>query len=133
LRVVFVTPVLGPLGAVLLELMVLLPLLWWTAGRVCQRMAIGSRDARFMVGLTALATLLSLEAGFAVAAIKISFSDYIEGIVSPAGLIGLAGQAMLAWLPALHAETNAKDPKRASQQTKGANTSREWSWPRFQH
>jgi hypothetical protein len=131
--VVFVTPVTGQVGAVLLELTVLLPLLWWTAGRICQRMAIGARDARFMVGLTALATLLSLEAGFAMAAIKISFSDYIEGIVSPAGLIGLAGQAMLAWLPALHAETNAKDGQRVVQQAAGAKTSREWSWPRFQH
>ena len=54
-----------------------------------------------MSGLTALAVLLTLETGFAIRLMQQDFGTYLRGVASPAGLIGLAGQLMLAWRPAL--------------------------------
>lgn len=54
-----------------------------------------------MAGLTALAVLLPLETGFAILLMKQDLGTYLRGVASPAGLPGLAGQLMLAWLPTL--------------------------------
>ncbi len=135
LRVVFVTPAVGSVAAVLLELTIFLPLLWWGAGRICKCMKVSARNARFMVGLTALATLLSLETCFALAGVKLSVEAYLAGITTPTGLIGLAGQAMLAWLPALHGApaSRARLSPRRGHEGQNSKSRRERTWPRFQH
>lgn len=135
LRVVFVTPAVGSVAAVLLELTILLPLLWWGAGRICKGMKVSGRNPRFMVGLTALATLLSLETCFALAGVKLSVGAYLAGITTPTGLIGLAGQAVLAWLPAMHGAPapRARLSPRRGHEGQNSKSRREGAWPRFQH
>lgn len=102
-RVVFMTGVVGPIAAVVVELFVLLPILWFVAGWICDRSKIATYGARFVVGLTAVALLLSLEAVFALGVMKQTLATYISSVISPAGLIGLCGQLVLAWLPTLSA------------------------------
>lgn len=102
-RVLIVAPLLGALAAVGVELAVFLPLLALTAANVCRTFRIDTRDARHMVGLTALAFLLGLEALFAIQTTREGMAAYLRGLTSPPGLLGLAGQLMLAWLPALFA------------------------------
>lgn len=100
LRVVFVAPALGPVPAVLLEVALFLPVLWWAVRVVCEKAAIARFDARCMVGVTAFTTLLAMEFGFALTVMQLSFQGYVATILSPAGLIGLAGQAGLLVMPA---------------------------------
>ncbi|HEX7789934.1 MAG TPA: hypothetical protein VF467_05330 [Afipia sp.] len=103
-RVVFVTGAVGPIAAVVVELFVLLPILWFVAGWICGVWKVAACSARYVVGLTAVALLLALEVVFAIGVMKQTLATYMGGVMSPAGLIGLGGQLMLAWLPALSAK-----------------------------
>ena len=109
-RVVFVADAIGPTASIILELFVLLPVLWFVARSICDRWKIATYGARSVVGLTAVALLLSLEAVFAIGVMKQEPAAYIGSIKSPAGLIGLCGQLLLAWLPALSARQRPKSP-----------------------
>ena len=109
-RVIFVVGAIGPIASVILELFVLLPILWFVARWICDRWKIATYGACFVVGLTAVALLLSLEAVFAGGVMKQALAAYIGSVLSPAGLIGLCGQLLLAWLPALSARQLRKSP-----------------------
>lgn len=112
LRRMFLTPMLGAVGAVLLELPILLVFSWVIAGRIDQRMQIPARwRERALIGIVAFSVLMLAEIGLAVAAFAMSLPEYLQNFQSLEGVIGLAGQLVFAVIPLLRLLTgNATSP-----------------------
>jgi len=101
IRVALVAPAVGPIGAVALELLVMLPLVWAASGRAIQRVAL---ESVLPLGYVAFATMMSLEFAFATLALKQGAGEFFAGMVTPAGLIGLAGQLSVIAFPLIRRE-----------------------------
>lgn len=99
-RVLLVAPRLGEMGAVLLELPVILAVSWWTCGGLARRFAVPSAPGdRLVMGLVAFVALQTAEVLLAVLAFGRSPVGYLAGLITPAGGIGLAGQIVFALFP----------------------------------
>lgn len=100
LRVLFVAPALGPVGAVLVELPLMLGLLWPLCRWLVERWRIADRAwPRIAMGATAFACLLAAEYALAILGFGQSLSEVIAGLTRPEGLLGLAGQIGFAAFP----------------------------------
>ncbi len=102
LRVTFVAPALGPFLAVLLELPLMLALSWFVCRAVIRRCAV-PRDvsARALMGAVAFALLIAAELALAVFGFGATLSNALAAWRTPAGALGLAGQAVFAAFPLL--------------------------------
>lgn len=89
----------GPLLAVALELPLLLTASARLAATLVRRHALSPRSAAAM-GLIAFALLMLAERGLS-AAFGQSAAAWLAALATPAGLLGLAGQAVFGALPAL--------------------------------
>ena len=99
-RVLWVAPRLGELGAVAAELPLMLGAGWWWARIVlCHARLPDLRSARWM-GALAFAVLLVSECALAALLFGTPPPQWARGLAAPAGLLGLAGQAVWALLPA---------------------------------
>jgi hypothetical protein len=101
LRVVVLAPRVGALGAVAVELPIILALSWFACGFIVARLRVPPRfDARVEMGGVALALLLFTE--FALAA---AFGDgslsFAQSWLTAEGALGLAGQILFAAFPVL--------------------------------
>lgn len=105
-RTLAVAPRIGEFPAVALELPVILAVSWVVAGRVLRRwpVAVGGVPALLAMGLLAFAVLILAEAALAVLAFGQSLPGWLAGLATPAGLLGLAGQAGFALVPAIRAQ-----------------------------
>jgi hypothetical protein len=97
-RVLILTPALGALGAVLLELPIVLALSWWVAGRVLRRWP---DVVRWQIGALAFAMLIAAEVGLAVTLMGQTPAAFGAGLMTLPGAIGLAGQIVFGLIPAL--------------------------------
>ncbi len=89
----------GELGAVLVEMPVILAVCWWSAGRVARRFAVpGDVRARVAMGGAAFALLMAAEWALVAATGE---ETLLEHWSRPAGLLGLAGQLAFAAFPAI--------------------------------
>lgn len=96
-RVTLVAPALGPLVAVALEVPLVLCLSWWAAGRVLGRWPL-STWPRAGLSLLAFIVLMLLELATAIAFGQTP-AQFLTGMTTPAGALGLAGQIGFALMP----------------------------------
>lgn len=96
-RVSLIAPVTGPLIAVALEVPVVLALSWTLAGRIDLSPTTPGRAA---MALLSFALLMSLELLTALAFGQ-TLAQFLTAMTTPAGALGLAGQAGFALVPLL--------------------------------
>ncbi|HRK23480.1 MAG TPA: hypothetical protein PLQ11_00860 [Beijerinckiaceae bacterium] len=100
IRVSLVTPRIGPLWAVLVEVPVMLVLLWPLARRIASHWLVAVAFApRLAMGTAALATLLTAEVALGMIGFNQGLDDVVGRLASPEGLFGLAGQIAFASFP----------------------------------
>jgi hypothetical protein len=100
LRVLVLVPRLGELVAVMLELPLMLTASWFICRRVVRHHAVAPDAApRLAMGAAAFALLMVAEFALAVSAFGRSPGAFRAGLVTPAGAIGLAGQALFGLWP----------------------------------
>ncbi len=105
LRTLWLVPRIGELAAVALELPLMLGASWLWARRLLHGKAITPGQALAM-GACAFALLMASEA-LLVTAMGEPIGQWIAGMGSPAGTLGLAGQIAFALIPWLAARTRA--------------------------
>ena len=99
-RVLWVAPRLGELGAVAAEVPLMLGAGWWWARIVLRHARLPDlRSARWM-GALAFAVLLVSECALAALLFGTPPPQWARALAAPAGLLGLAAQAVWALLPA---------------------------------
>lgn len=99
-RVLWVTPRVGPVIAVLLETPLVLLAGWIVARRVLRGAPDGDMGGRVLMGALAFILLMALEFGLGDLLGR-PIGDQLAGMGTPAGVIGLAGQVVFAAIPAL--------------------------------
>ncbi|WP_431284795.1 hypothetical protein ACQW02_08285 [Humitalea sp. 24SJ18S-53] len=97
IREFLLVPAMGRIGALLVELPLLLLFCAWIAPRIIRRFAV---RARLAMGLCALALLLVLEFLAGVALRGWDLAEWLADFATPPGLLTLAAYAVFAWLPA---------------------------------
>lgn len=103
-RVLLLLPRLGPTTAVLLELPIILTASWYASGAWMRRLGVGAEfRVRVVAGVLALLTLIVLELLLAIGLFRSSMQEYLAGLRSSSGTIGLAGQVCFATFPLLDA------------------------------
>lgn len=98
-RTLWVAPRLGTVAAVAAELPLMLAAGWWWAGTVLRRARLPDRHSARRMGAWAFAVLLVSECALAGLLFGTPPLDWARGLVTPAGMLGLAGQAVWALLP----------------------------------
>lgn len=103
-RVLVVAPAIGPAAAVFLEVPIVLAASWLVA-RWLLRDRHFQFPQRLAVGGIAFALLMVSEALLAAAIFGQSLSQWIAAVLTPLGLVGLAGQLGFAVMPCLTPES----------------------------
>lgn len=98
-RTLWLTPQIGALPAVLCEVPLTLAASWWAARRLTARFGIAGRDEALTMGLIAFVLLMAAEVTLARMLSGLSPGDWLHGMASPAGAVGLAGQVLFALMP----------------------------------
>jgi hypothetical protein len=99
IRVLWVIPRLGEVRAVLIEGPLVLALSWVVAGAVLRRWPLPDRHARVAMGGLAFLGLMLLEVALGRLVFGRSLAGILAQMVTPAGLIGLAGQIGFGLIP----------------------------------
>lgn len=100
IRTLVLIPALGEMGAVLVELPVILAAAWAICGQILRSRRLAAAEAAAM-GATAFVLLMLGEAGLSVWLAGRTLGDHLALYVQPAHLIGLAGQLVFAAFPLL--------------------------------
>jgi hypothetical protein len=103
LRVTLVSPAVGALAAVGLEVPIILLFSWYVAGRVRDRWPL-TRPAALAMGALAFFLLILAEFALAFALSGQTPFAYAAGFLTAPGALGLAGQVGFALIPALRAQ-----------------------------
>lgn len=98
-RTLWVLPRAGPVGAVLIELPVILAVSWGVARALLRRWPLDTPGALAM-GAFAFALLMLGEAGISVLLAGRSLAEHLALYARPEHLLGLLGQLVFAALPA---------------------------------
>jgi hypothetical protein len=107
-RVLLLSPLLGEMLAVLIELPVILLASWLICRKLIERLTVPSTlAARLLMGATALALLLSAEALMSVLLFERSLAGHLELYQTAEGLTGLAGQIVFALFPVIQLMTTS--------------------------
>jgi hypothetical protein len=109
IRVLWILPAMGPLVAVLLELPLVLLLSWWVSGSLIRRLAVPPTVLpRLLMGGLAFALLMLAELLLAVFAFGQTSADFLAGLATMAGLVGLSGQIVFGLMPLIRAQLLAR-------------------------
>ena len=104
LRVLAIAPRLGDIGAVAVELPLMLTLSWFVCAWIVRRQAVPAEAApRLVMGLAALGLVLVAESAVSVLAFGRSFGEHLDAYRAAAAQLGLAAQAAFAAFPLLQA------------------------------
>jgi hypothetical protein len=103
-RTLWLIPQIGEIAAVLVEVPLVLTLSWWVAGRVLRRWPLPGARARAALGALACAGLMVLELALGRFGFGRSLAAMLAAMVTPAGVIGLAGQVGFGIIPLLRQE-----------------------------
>ena len=106
LRTLFVAPVLGPMGAVMVELPLILTLAWIVSARILRRRLLRGTEA-IVMGASAFTLLMLAEAGVSVGLGGRSLAQHLALYAEAPHLLGLAGQLAFACIPALQTRLGA--------------------------
>lgn len=100
IRVLLVTPRVGPLAAVMMETPLVLIVSWAAArGTIAHfRIPAAARD-RLTLGLIAFALLMAVELALSVLAFGLTPVGYFAAWAAPAGALGFSAQAVFALIP----------------------------------
>lgn len=99
-RVTVLVPRVGELVAVMLEVPVMLTAAWFVCRRVVRHFAVPSAAGpRLAMGGAAFALLMVVEFALAVTAFGRSPGTFFASLATPAGALGLAGQAVFGLWP----------------------------------
>jgi len=99
-RVLLLAPRVGSTIAVSVETPVILAASWYVAGYWMKRLAVAAEiRTRTLVGVVAFITLMILEVALSVSLFHRSVGEYLAGLRSAAGAIGLAAQVCFATFP----------------------------------
>ncbi|KAA2235311.1 hypothetical protein [Salinarimonas soli] len=102
LRVLVVEPRLGGIGAVAVELPLMLAASWIACGAVLRRWPVPPQAGpRFLMGAIAFAALMTLELAVAVLGLGRSPAEHLASYREADKLMGLAGQLLFAVVPLL--------------------------------
>lgn len=100
LRVLVLEPLMGGPAAVALELPAMLALSWVLAGWIAARCRVPAAPrARLAMGGAALALLLVAEAALGMVGFGRNLAQHLAHYATPAGALGLAGQAVFGLMP----------------------------------
>jgi hypothetical protein len=100
-RTLWLIPQIGEVRAVLVEVPLVLALSWGVAGAVLRRWPLPAPQSRAVMGGVAFAGLMLLELALGRIGFGRSLPDLLAAMVTPAGLIGLAGQVGFGIIPLL--------------------------------
>ncbi len=100
IRTLMLIPVLGELGAVLVELPVILVIAWAVCGRLLRDRHLTTAEAATM-GASAFMLLMLGEAGLSLWLAGRTMAEHLALYAEPAHVIGLAGQLAFAAFPLL--------------------------------
>lgn len=99
-RVTVLVPLVGALGAVLLELPVILTASWILCGWILRRFDVAPEvSLRLVMGGVAFALLLGAEVVLSTVAFGRTPAGYLSSFATAEGAIGLAGQIVFALFP----------------------------------
>jgi len=98
-RTLWLAPRLGDLAALACELPLVLTASWLAARRVTRRFGVGTPGEALAMGLIAFALLMLAELALARVLAGQSVRQWAAGLATPAGALGLAGQAGFALMP----------------------------------
>lgn len=103
IRLLLLGPRLGATIAVSVEMPLILALSWYVCGAWMRFFVVGAEiRARMLVGIFSFVTLTVLELTLSITLFHRSIGEYLAGLRSPGGAIGLAGQVCFATFPLLH-------------------------------
>ncbi len=101
-RTIFLAPAAGELGAVLLELPVMLAASWIVCGYIVRRLTPApGRSQRAIMGAAAFTFLMSAEIVLALWLFDSTPAQLLAGWAAPSGMAGLCGQIAFAGFPLL--------------------------------
>jgi hypothetical protein len=99
-RVLYVIPHIGETAAVLIELPLLLVLSWWVCGKVLRHYSVPQRTGhRALMGWVSFTLLIVAELALARFAFGQTPVQFLDGLATPNGTIGLVGQIAFALFP----------------------------------
>jgi ABC-type amino acid transport system permease subunit len=105
-----IAPIFGDLPAIIIELAIILPLLWFVCGfLIRQRHVPAETGARILMGSTAFVLLIGFELVLAFA-FGATLDMWLFNFTQPAYLLGLAGQAAFALFPLIRLHLGADKP-----------------------
>ncbi len=99
LRVMWIAPWLGEVGAVLVEVPLVLAISWIAAGAALRRWPLRPWGDRAAMGAMAFVALMALELALGGFGFGRTPADMLRSMSTPAGLIGLAGQIGFGLIP----------------------------------
>lgn len=109
LRTLVLMPLLGELGAVLVELPVILSIAWWVCTRILRRWPLLPPAAAAM-GAVAFLLLMAAEAGLSMLLAGRSLAEHLALYAQLPHQLGLAGQLAFALFPWLQARRSQRPP-----------------------
>jgi hypothetical protein len=113
-RVFLIAPRLGELSAVLFEMPIMLLASWLACGIAIRAFDVSGAAAGLAMGAIAFALLILAEVALARLAFDRSLGDYLRGLATNAGAIGLAGQIAFGCIPAIRADNHPLFQRRKS-------------------
>jgi hypothetical protein len=102
LRVLVIAPLLGPVGAVMLEVPVILAASWLACGWTLRKVTVApAMPDRLAMGVTAFALLIAAEFAVSTVVFGRSPADFWASYAAADALLGLAAQIAFAAFPLL--------------------------------
>ena len=98
-RTLWLTPAIGAFAATLCEVPLTLALSWWAARRLTAHFRIAPGLEALAIGLAAFALLMLAEVSLARVLSGRSPGDWLRGMASAAGAVGLTGQVLFGLMP----------------------------------
>jgi len=103
-RVLLLAPRVGSTIAVTVETPIILTASWYVSNIWMKRLVVAPQiRTRILVGAVAFVTLMTLEVALSISLFHRSISEYLAGLRTLAGAIGLAAQVCFATFPLLNA------------------------------
>ncbi|MFM2306268.1 MAG: hypothetical protein RLZZ367_937 [Bacteroidota bacterium] len=102
IRTLLLAPRIGALAAVTAEVPVMLLIAWFYCRWLIHRLGINSNRAQLLAwGLLAFTLLTAIEFTVSVFAFGQTATQFIGNLLTPAGLLGLAGQFLFGLIPVI--------------------------------
>lgn len=98
-RTLWLTPQIGALAATLCEVPLTLAMSWWAARSITARYGISGGGEALALGLASFALLMLAEVSLAGVLSGLTPGQWLRGMASPAGAVGVAGQVLFGLMP----------------------------------